>query len=276
MNLEEPDSKRPAGSLPGSAGAVVTPLIDRAWAEWDLIQKKIDSVSTFPFTVKAWSVTLAGALLAFGKGAEFPKWLLFGSLIVPLIFKAVESKHNAIRDTLSRRGELLEQLIERLTPLKDQLPPGFPREWRQALDRVPGVALSLIRASNKAASAKVVFTSAEAWISWQSLATGINVVWQKYFARYSDAVFYTGQIVLMLVFITGLTFCESSKSPTGSYVANNNITSVVVKARESGTTSFNSTPESKKQLSHQPRASHHCRWHRHWKDSTADIPADQQ
>jgi len=199
----------PASDAPSESAA----LIRMAWAEWELIQKKIDSVSTFPFTVKAWSVALAGLLLGLGKGFEFPKRLLFFTLLVPLIFKAVESTHNGIIETLSRRAERLEQLIERLRPLKkEKLPENFPGEWRDSLGRVPGVALSLIRASAKEKKQKVALKDPNGRWSWQWTGRNVNVLWQKYVARHSDVVFYAGQIFLMLVIMTGLTFCQRSQS----------------------------------------------------------------
>lgn len=265
---------------PLDSAATATPLIDRAWAEWELIQKKIDSVSTFPFTVKAWSVALAGILLGVGKGLEFPRPLLFFTLVVPLIFKSVESKHNAIRDTLSRRAEMLELLISRLMPLKTAgLPENFPREWQHSIGRVPGVALSLIRASSDQRKQVLVWPGPPGSSRWQWGIRNADVLWHKYVARYSDVIFYAAQILLMLVFTLGLTFCAGetrsasiSNSPVDDRTAPNAVP-ITQAGRESLSAPALTDCRSGDDEREYARR-HHCRSHR--RDRSCDDVLSRQ
>src|SRR6266446_3945014 len=70
-----------------------TVIANLAFSEWKTVQRKIDSFSTFPFTIKTWTVTLSGLLLGLGKGFDFPKFFLFGIPLIPLFFWLVEKKH---------------------------------------------------------------------------------------------------------------------------------------------------------------------------------------
>jgi hypothetical protein len=181
------------------------PILEYAWAEWDLIQKKIDSVSNFPFQVKAWSVTLSAALVAlFVRGLDgFSPWLYF-ALVLPFAFKAVESRHNRIRDVLSKRAAELEEFIDRLMPLADRLPKDFPRSFRHRISRIPGIALSIIRENNRVRREIINFDTphGEFHASWAF--RNFLLVWHKYIVPYSDRFFFVCHFVILALILVAL------------------------------------------------------------------------
>jgi hypothetical protein len=199
----EPNSKVPEEEKPASAiktQSEVTPsksTLELAWAEWELVQQKIDNVSTFPFTVKTWSVTVSAALLGLAHGLDFPRSFLIASLIVPFVFKAVESRHNQVRDTLSKRAEKLELLIAELAPLNKGLPENFPGSLRREISRLPGVALSIIR------EAKSLQRQDYYWEKWsrhyplRGLVRNIIIWWDKCVTPRADLCFLWGQVFLI-------------------------------------------------------------------------------
>jgi hypothetical protein len=184
-------------------------ILDFAWAEWELVQKKIDSVSTFPFTVKTWSVTISAAILGLAKGLDFPIPFLFVSLLIPVVFKAVESRHNQIRDALSKRAEKLELLIAELLPLKDRLPEHCSGSMRREITRLPGVALSIIREIRGPKREKYY------WPKWslkdplKGLIGNIAVWWRKYVIPHADLWFLCGQELLLTILIVAMLFSQS-------------------------------------------------------------------
>jgi hypothetical protein len=122
---------------------------DRAWSEWEIVQKKIDSFSTFPFTVKTWTATLSGLLLGLGKGFDFPSIFLLSVPLVPVFFWVVEKKHDQMRRVLSQRAEDLELLLERLNPLRPTLDGVTSPERLRKLRRMPGTVAYIIRAKKE-------------------------------------------------------------------------------------------------------------------------------
>jgi hypothetical protein len=184
-------------------------ILDFAWAEWELVQKKIDSVSTFPFTVKTWSVTISAAILGLAKGLDFPIPFLFVSLLIPLAFKAVESRHNQIRDALSKRADKLESFIEKLLPLKDRLPEHCSGSMIREITRLPGVALSIIREIKGSKREKYY------WPKWslkdplKGLTGYIAVWWRKYVIPHADLWFLCGQELLLTILIVAMLFSQS-------------------------------------------------------------------
>jgi len=190
-------------------------ILDFAWAEWELVQKKIDSVSTFPFTVKTWSVTISAAILGLAKGLDFPIPFLFVSLLIPLVFKAVESRHNQIRDALSKRADKLESFIAELLPLKDRLPEHCSGSMRREITRLPGVALSIIREIKGSKREKYY------WPKWslkdplKGLTGYIAVWWRKYVIPHADLWFLCGQELLLTILIVAMLFSQS-KSTAGT------------------------------------------------------------
>lgn len=186
-------------------------LLDLAWAEWDLIQKKIDSVSTFPFTVKTWSVAVSGFILGLGKGFDIPSQLLFVTILVPIVFKAVESKHNRIRDILSKRAETLELLIERLVPLANEAPLTVPRSLRRDIGRLPGIALSIIRAGNDLRRDEIVWEVPEGKHPPDWGYRNLKLVWHKYVVTHADEWFYFLQVVLMIAVAFGLYLADQKE-----------------------------------------------------------------
>lgn len=188
--------------LPAVKAAAPRSVLEFAWAEWDLIQKKVDSVSNFPFTVKAWSITVAGALIGFGKGFNFPIPALAVTLAIPFVFKAIESRHNAIRDTLGLRAEALERLIDRLMD-KDESWNGVPRSLRRKITRLPGVALSLIQAKNDLDKWRWSFSQGGDE-SVQSFYRDLRMWWHRHIVPRGDALFYILQFLLLGFVLVGL------------------------------------------------------------------------
>jgi hypothetical protein len=194
------------------------PVLDYAWAEWELVQKKIDSVSTFPFTVKTWSVTISAAILGLAKGLDFPIPFLFISLLIPLVFKAVESRHNQIRDALSKRAEKLELLISKLLPLKDRLPEHCSGSTRREITRLPGVALCIIREIRDPKRQKYY------WPKWslknplKGLTANIALWWKRHVIPHADIWFLCGQELLLTILIIAMLFSQSRPVANNSNV----------------------------------------------------------
>ena len=144
--------QRDIPAKPGTARSSPKPersLADLAWAEWETIQKKIDNVSTFPFTIKTWTVAVAGAFLGLGKGFDFPPQALYAASAIPILFWTIESKHHRVRGILSRRAGQLEALIDILTPFRSNEIAAKHPSLVKAVGRVPGVALAIHRAKRE-------------------------------------------------------------------------------------------------------------------------------
>jgi hypothetical protein len=183
-----------------------------AWAEWETIQKKIDNVSTFPFTIKTWTVAVSGALLGLGKGFDIPPQALFAVVTVPILFWAIEAKHHRVRDTLGRRAELLELFIDRLVPLPRKGPGTVPSNLRRELGRLPGIALSIKRDRESLRRERFSFARPEGKkrIAW--ICRNIALVWQKWIVRYADPIFYIFQVALVIAITSSLVWFRAPSS----------------------------------------------------------------
>jgi hypothetical protein len=200
-----------ASPSPRGEGAALTnteqperSLSELAWSEWETIQKKIDNVSTFPFTIKTWTVALSVALLGLGRGFDFPPKALFAVAIVPILFWAIEAKHHRVRDTLGRRAEFLELFIERLIPLPRQGQGSVPSSLRRELGRLPGVALSIKRDGESLKRDRFSFArpDGKTRIAWAY--RNMTLVWQKWIVRYADPIFYLFQVALVIAITSSL------------------------------------------------------------------------
>lgn len=165
------------------------------WAEWELIQKKIDSVSTFPFTVKTWTVALTGALLGLAKGLETTSPLILLAALIPLVFWAIEAKHDHVRDALSKRAQLLEILIaKQLKELNT-----FDKNFLGSATRIPGVALTLSGETNSLKREHLMFSLPEGktWWNW-IICRNITILGLRVSLQWADKGFYLFQCVVAL------------------------------------------------------------------------------
>lgn len=144
---------------------------------------------------------------------------MYAAVLLPFAFKAVESKHNNIRDALSFRATELEELIGRLLPLERRLPAKFPASARHRVGRLPGVALFIIRAKKKRDRQKVDFTtpSHESHPDWAF--RNFTVIWHKKIVPHADRVFFICHFCILLTVITAINLRaphDGAARPNGS------------------------------------------------------------
>ena len=209
---EQPASKRVARGLEGSSSKA---LVDLAWAEWETIQKKIESVSTFPFTIKTWAVAIAAALLGLGKGFNFPPESLFAAALVPILFWAIEGKHHRMREILGRRALQIEVLIGRLVPIEENSGGSLPKSLLRGVKRLPGVGLAIQRADEERDRERYSFRPPQDVKAYTWAARNVRVLWHKYPVKHADGIFYSCQLILVLAIASSLTFFPTS-SPSAS------------------------------------------------------------
>jgi|GEM_PF-6434759 len=175
-----------------------------AWAEWEIIQHKIDNVSTFPFTIKTWAVAVSGALLGLGSGFNLPPAMLFSTTLIPVLFWVIESKHHRMRNILGRRASQLEVLIGRLAPIATSPSPRLPKDLIRSVRRVPGVALAIQRADDERDRAKFSFWRPPGITRTKWAVRNVRVLWHKYIVVHADGIFYIFQFALVAAIAASL------------------------------------------------------------------------
>ena len=192
-------------------------LWGRANEEWKVVQQKIDSVSNFPFTIKAWSITVVGVLVGLAKGFEInvPGPLLYTFAIFgPLTFYLLETRHNRVRDILARRATVLEQLMDETDAFEHYLPDSCPPRLVEEIGRIPGTAFT-IRDATRRLQARISPQLSGIWTAHQrtqrprgaaigrigrQIGQTVGLFWIR-LVPHSDNIFYFGQIILMCLVI---------------------------------------------------------------------------
>jgi hypothetical protein len=188
-------------------------LLDLAWAEWETLQKKIDNVSTFPFTVKTWTVAVAAAFLGLGKGFEFPPIALYAACVIPILFWAIESKHHRVRGILSKRSGQLEALLDTLAPFGSQDVVKTDLSLKRSIGRIPGVALAFHRAKRDLARQFVALERPADVTRRKWVLRNVNLIWQQNVVGHADGIFYISVFILVTFMAWGFATRSPLKMP---------------------------------------------------------------
>jgi hypothetical protein len=130
-------------SEPGNADSVAVPLT--LWAEYNLIQSKIDKIGDFEFKIKGWSAALLGAVLYGGAKISQVGIALASALLLAIAFHLVEARQHSHTRKLGQRALDLERALRSFPPTPNR------RFWdaivhqTPSLRYTPGVARALAR-----------------------------------------------------------------------------------------------------------------------------------
>ncbi len=92
--------------------------VEKLWAEYEMIQKKLDAYTDYPFKLKAASVTLTAGFWAGGKLADFSWHFFLVALLIPPIFRLLEVHHERVKRVLGGRAIALERFMKYYCRLK--------------------------------------------------------------------------------------------------------------------------------------------------------------
>jgi hypothetical protein len=166
-------------------------LIDQLTSEYRIIQDKIDKIGSFRFTVRGWSVTLViASIFATSSSATVSPYLLLLLIVFVWLFFVLEREQNKFGFVFGGRAIQIEKDVRRI--IRGNSENG---KIRRDIGQTPQIALHLHNAAqNSAPSGR--FLTVKRW------------------AKNTDHLFYTAQIIVIIATVVFLTVARSRTPET--------------------------------------------------------------